>query len=128
MAVTPANVANTLGRSAPPGGSTQYAQWALWIGDARRIIANRLGDLDALNQDDLDYVVREAVAERVRSTRDDRSSSKTVKVDDGEVTTRWEEGQPSQIGILDEWWELLSPATQSDAFNIRPYALPPRCR
>ena len=122
MTVTPADVATTLGRSIPALQSTQYKQWALWIEDARRIIKNRLPDLDALDQGDLDYVVREAVAERARKDRKDSSTSKTVKVDDGEVTTRYPEGQSSGIEITDEWWEMLDPEADSEAFTVRPWS------
>lgn len=129
MTVSITDVARTLGRSAPSRSSAQGCQWALWIEDARLLIQDRLGNLDDLNQANLEYVVREAVAERVRNTRDERSSSKTVKADDGEVTTRWEEGQDTQLFITDAWWALLSPADDArGSFTIRPYTVPPRCR
>lgn len=122
MAVTPADVANTLGRPTPSSGSTIYKQWNLWISDARLIVRGRLGDLDALDQADLDFVVREAVAEKAR--RGDGTTSETVSVDDGSVTKRWENGTSSQINILAEWWDLLTPDVEDNAgaFTIRPYA------
>lgn len=121
MSVSPANIATTLGRPAPTG--TTSAQWAMWINDARRIIANRLGDLDQLDQDTLDYVVREAVADRVRNTRIDGATSETVSTDDSSLTKRWEDGKPSQIVITDDMWDLFNTALhESDAFNIRPYS------
>lgn len=126
MTVTPAQVANTLGRSAPSAGSKSFKQWTMWIGDARLIIQSRLGDLTALDQETLDYVVREAVAERARNTREDGTTSKTVTVDDGTVTKRWEESKPSQLVIIDTWWDLLTPGVEDrGAFNILPYSLPP---
>lgn len=129
MAVTPADIAHTLGRSTPPSAtSTTYKQWSLWIDDARRIIKNRLGNLDALDQDDLDYVVREAVAEKTRNVRADGTTSKTVTVDDGTVTKRWEDGKPTTITILDEWWDMLTPDHVSrGAFTINPIPARRRC-
>jgi hypothetical protein len=126
MAVLPADIAGTLGRPAPADGSALFTQWELWIGDARRIIKARLGDLDALDQEDLDFVVREAVAEKVR--HGDGSTSETVTVDDGTVTKRWENGVTSQIDILDAWWALLTPATMTPARSPSgPYAKRERC-
>lgn len=120
MTVSPAQIATTLGRPTPTGLTS--AQWSMWINDARQIIGNRLGNLDDLNQDTLDYVVREAVAEKIRNTRTEDTTSETVTVDDATVTKRWEDNAPTQIEILDEWWDLFNTGQpKSGAFNIRPY-------
>ena len=37
MAVTPAEIAVELGRTAPYAASAEYAQWELWIADARDV-------------------------------------------------------------------------------------------
>lgn len=121
MSVTADDVAETLGRPVPATGSTESKQWSLWIGDAERLIARRFRPLPltALDQDDLDYVIREAVALRVRNP--DPVSSTTVSVDDGSVTRRYERAS-GQIAILPEWWDLLTPAPGADAgaFTIHP--------
>ena len=112
MTVIPDDVATSLGR--PLSGSTEEAQINMWIADARTLIRARLGDLDALDQDVLDYVVREAVVARASRPR---ASSRTVSVDDASVTERFD---TAEVSISDEWWDLLSPATQSRAFSTRP--------
>lgn len=119
MSVTPANVATTLGRPTPD--SLEYDQWALWISDARMLIANRLGDLGDLVQADLDYVVRESVAARVRNPGAETSS--TVSVDDGSVTRRYGRST-GQITILDEWWAMLTPAADGGSFYTVPVYSP----
>lgn len=115
MSGSPEDVATTLGRSSVT--SLEFAQWAMWIDGARLLIRNRLGDLSALDQDVLDYVVVEAVA--LRAKRPDAASQMTVSVDDASVTKRYESGT-GQIQILDEWWELLRPSESSGAFSTRP--------
>jgi hypothetical protein len=119
MAVNPETIAVALGRTAPASGSAEYAQWEMWISDARMLIAARLGDLAELNQDTLDYVVREAVVAQVR--RPDDATSVEVRVDDG-ATTRAYRTSRGRITILDDWWNLLSPTdSKQGAFSIRPY-------
>lgn len=124
MAVTPNDVADALGRPRPDSSSPTFLQWSLWIDDVRRLISNRLGDLDALDQENLDFAVREVVAERARYWTPGGTSSETVTVDDGTVTKRWEDGRVSRsfYEILEDWWDLLNPTVQSDAWTIRPYA------
>jgi hypothetical protein len=117
MAVTPETIAVALGRTAPAPDAAEYAQWDMWIADARMLIAARLGDLFALDQDALDYVVREAVVAQVR--RPDDATSVEVRVDDGAVgrTYRTSAGR---VTIRDEWWDLLSPSdSTAGAFSIR---------
>lgn len=116
MAVTADDVAVSLGRSL--SGSAEEDQIDLWISDARVIIQARLGDLTALDQDVLDYVVREAVVSKVKRP-DQGASSTTVAVDDGSVTKRYERSAGT-VDILDAWWNMLTPATQSAAFSTRP--------
>lgn len=119
MAVTPQNIAVALGRTTPAPDSAEFAQWSMWIGDARMLIAAKLGDLDDLDQDALDYVVREAVAAQVR--RPDDATQVAVSVDDGQVSRTYRTGA-GRVTIRDEWWELLSPNSASrGAFSITPY-------
>lgn len=116
MAVTPADVAVVLGRTAPAAGSLELAQWEVWIGDARMLISARWADLDALDQTRLDYVVREAVVAHVR--RPDDATSVEVAVDDGREARTYKSGK-GRVVILDEWWALLDPnPSDGGAFAI----------
>jgi hypothetical protein len=118
MAVTPSTIAVALGRTAPADDSAEFAQWVMWISDARMLISAKLGNLDELNQDTLDYVVREAVVAQVR--RPDDATQVEVRVDDGSVgkTYRTSSGR---VTIRSEWWDLLSPTDSTQgAFSITP--------
>lgn len=116
MGVTPADIAVALGRTAPDLEDPEYAQWSMWIADARMLIEVRLGDLDDLDQGRLDYVVREAVVAQVR--RPDDSTSVDVAVDDGRVSKRYSSGS-GRVTIRDEWWALLAPvAAGGRAFEV----------
>lgn len=114
---TPADIAVELGRSAPDNPSAEFSQWEKWIGNAELLIAQRLGDLAALDQDVLTYVVTLAVADHIR--RPDSATQVEVAVDDGRVSRRYESSK-GRVTILDEWWDLLAPASQSAAFSTRP--------
>lgn len=116
MSVTPADIAVALGRTAPALGSTEHDQWAMWVADALMLIAARLGDVSLLDQDRLDYVVREAVVAQVR--RPDDVTSVDVAVDDGRVSKRYSSGS-GRVTIRDEWWALLSPESSGRrAFEV----------
>jgi len=120
MTVTVANVATTLLRSPPAEASLDWAAWTMWIDDARRQIKNRLGDLALLDQDDLDYVVRESVALKVK--RPDPATQISVSIDDGTISKSYEKGA-GQVTITDEWWDLLTPeAVDNGAWTIKPWA------
>lgn len=116
MAVTVEMIAVALGRTAPDSGSVEAAQWSMWIADALMLIEARLGDPALLDQAKLDYVVREAVAAHVRNPDD--ATQVTVSVDDGS-SSRSYRSSSGRITILDEWWNLLSPAQSSGrAFEV----------
>ena len=116
MAVTPGMIAVALGQAAPASGSVTEAQWQMWIDDALMLIEARLGDTTALDQAKLDYVVREAVAAHVRNPDD--ASQVAVSVDDGSVSRSYRSSR-GRVTILDEWWDLLSPASPSGkAFEV----------
>lgn len=118
MSVTPNDIAVELGRTAPDPASAEYAQWELWIADARFLIGKRLGDITQLDQPTVDYVVRQAVAAHVK--RPDDATQVSVGVDDGNVSKTYRSGR-GRVEILDEWWTLLAPADSSSrAFSIRP--------
>lgn len=120
MAVTPDDIAVELGRTVPDSDAPEYAQWELWIADARFLIGRRLGDITELDQPTVDYVVRLAVAAHVR--RPDDATQVAVSVDDGSTSRTYRSGK-GRVTILDEWWSLLSPADSSArAFSVRPGA------
>lgn len=118
MTVSPDTIAVALGRTAPTKGSPEESQWLMWIEDARMLIAARLGDLELLDQDKLDYVVREAVVAQVR--RPDDATTVAVSVDDGSVSKAYRTSS-GRVTIRDEWWDLLSPTdSRAGAFSIIP--------
>lgn len=126
MSVSPANIATALGRTAPAADSPEERQWQMWILDARLLISARLvgegtgkvANLDALDQQKLDYVVREAVVAQVK--RPDDATSVDVRVDDGGVSKQYKTGA-GRVTIRDEWWDLLSPTdSKAGAFSIIP--------
>lgn len=119
MAVTPDDIAVELGRTVPESFSTEYAQWERWIADALFLIGKRLGDVTALDQPTVDYVVRLAVSAHVR--RPDDATQVSVSVDDGS-TSRTYRSSKGRVEIIDDWWALLSPSdTTGKAFSIRPF-------
>lgn len=111
--VTPSVIQVALGRDSHTPAEAD--QWSMWIADARLLIEARLGDLDELDQAKLDYVVREAVVSHVRHPDD--ATQVSVSIDDGASARTYRSGK-GRIVILDEWWTLLSPATDASAFSI----------
>lgn len=127
MAVTPADVAVTLGRPAPTSGTPEFEQWSLWISYAYRAIVRRaerlgltLADLDA---DDVDMVVRESVAAKVKHP--DAIKRTDVSLDDGRISKDFSSSS-GQVTILPEWWDLLFPQGLGDAWSTRPAFEPDR--
>lgn len=121
MAVTPADIAVALGRTAPEPASTTHAQWAMWITDAEMLIESRRVKVDdtlVIDEAKIDYVVREAVVAQVR--RPDDATQVTKAVDDGSVTKTYKSAR-GRVQIVDEWWALLGLiAPSSGAFSVRP--------
>lgn len=78
------------------------------------VIRGRLGaDLSALDQDALVYVLSEVLLARSRNPEGFQSES----IDD----YTYRHGTESRrVTILPEWWDLLSPTTESNAFSTRP--------
>ena len=111
------DVATTLGRSPSSLTTEETAQWSMWLDDAERQIRKRLGDVALLDQDDLAYVEREAVA--LKAKRPDPAQQITISVDDGTVSKRYDR-DAGQVVILSEWWELLAPDIEAAAFSTRP--------
>ena len=125
MAVTPDEVATTLGASCPD--PLPIEQWDMWIGDALlriTIWAAKNGYTGSLDEAVVDYVVREAVA--ARAVRPDAATQVEVAVDDGRVVRRYEPSA-GQVTILPEWWDLLTPSGSTPgggAFTVTPYFEP----
>lgn len=118
MAVFPADIAIALGRVAPAIDSPEDLQWKMWLGDALMLISARLGDLLALDQDKLDYVVREAVVSHIR--KPDDATQVEIAVDDARSSRTYRSGK-GRVTIIDEWWDLLSPTNPTGgAFSITP--------
>ena len=116
MAVTVDTIAVALGRTALAVDPAESEQWQLWISDARMLIQLRLGDLTALNQAALDYVVREAVVAHVRNP--DSATQVTTSIDDASSSRQYSTSY-GRVRILDEWWDLLSPSRPSGrAFEV----------
>lgn len=112
MAVTPANIATELGQAAPASGSITEAQYTAWIAEARFLISNRLGDIAALDQPTVDYVVLHAVAEHARNPLS--ATQVDVKIDDGSVSKRYQ-SSAGRVMILPEWWAMLDPDLTDDS-------------
>jgi hypothetical protein len=109
-----ADVETSIGRSLTEPEQSQVNQW---IGDAELQIRLRLGDLDLLDQDALDFVTREAVVARLRNP--DGMSSETID----DYTYRLP-SETRRVTIIDDWWRMLDPNTGSGAFSARPYFEP----
>jgi len=117
-AVTPDVIATALGKAAPV--SPQSDRWQMWIDDAVRLIQFRVDKLeftDPLDQDMVDYVVREAVVAQV--DRPDSATQVTVSVDDSSTTKSYRSSK-GRVTILDEWWTLLglTEGGGSGAFSV----------
>lgn len=119
MAVTPANIAIALGKTAPETGSVQDQQWKMWITDAVMLIEARRTELPAKPIDEAkrDYVVREAVVAHIK--KPDDATQVTVATDDSSTSRLYQSGK-GRVVILDEWWKLLGLelVTGSGAFSL----------
>lgn len=121
MSLTYEDIAVAAGRPSPIYGSIEQQQWDMWIGDALRLVHNRMDrlglDFGTLNADDVDYVVRESVKSVV--LRPDAATQVDVAVEDGRVSRRYQ-SSTGRVEILPEWWLLLGVTESSGAFSIRP--------
>ncbi|SDD41137.1 hypothetical protein [Auraticoccus monumenti] len=112
------DVGKAIGRSLT---APEVQQVNLWIGWTRKMISNRLGDLNGLDQDDLDMVTTEVVVARLRAPADGRTSTE-VAIDEGRVVDRFERPL-SGLVISDEWWQILG-WRPGGAFTITPSSHP----
>lgn len=120
MAVTVANVAGELGRTAPESTDPTYTQWGGWIERAGRLVRNRYSEavyaaLDPLLVDD---VIVQAVAEHVRAWTPDNRRRKDVGVDDGRVAVDYY-ATVGPLTIPPHLWETLDPEPMSGAFSVQ---------
>lgn len=114
MTVNSDDIEISLGRLLTDSERDQVDQW---IGDAGLLVFARLGDLTVLNQDILNYVVREAVLDRLRNP-DDGVAEESESIDDYSHTRKW--SATKRVRIWPEWWALLSPGATTGAWTIRP--------
>jgi hypothetical protein len=110
------DVAVALGR--PITSEDEQAQVDWWLTGIELIVTARLGDVSLLDQDLLKYVEVEAVVAKV-GRAGSLATSRTVSVDDGSVTTRYE-SSVSASDIADDWWNLLNPDVAQSAYSVRP--------
>jgi hypothetical protein len=113
VAVTAGTVATALGRATYT--DAERDQWSMWIDDALLLIESRLGDVSALDQARLDYVVREAVVAHIRHPDD--ATQVSVSIDDASTSRTYRSGK-GRVTILDEWWDLLAPLVRSGAYSL----------
>lgn len=109
MTVLVSDIETALGRTLT---ETEEAQAAQWLSDALMLIEARLGDPALLNQDRVDFVVREAVVARFRNPDGYQSEG----IDDYRYTYG---SETRRVTILPEWWVLLSPR-RGRAYSVMP--------
>ncbi len=113
--VTVDDIAAAMGRTP---SELEATQWSMWISDALMLVEARLGDLGALDQVRLAYVVRESVIAHIKHPDD--ATTIDVAVDDGRVSRTYR-SSAGRVTIRDEWWDLLAPNGRSrGAFSIVP--------
>lgn len=111
------DVSIAIGR--PISESSEQDQVTYWLDAVELQIKARLGDIAELDQDVLKYVEVEAVATKLQNPNGYQSET----IDD--YTYRFGT-ETRRVTILDEWWDLLRPATASEAFSTRPGFIPDR--
>ena len=117
MTVTVEQIETTVGRTL---STIERTQAELWISDAAVVIGHGPDghtaiDLASLDQGTLDMVIREAVADRLKHP--DAVSRVSISVDDAQ-TTRDYVASSGTLKIRDEWWAMLLPAVEGDAFTV----------
>lgn len=109
-------VAVALGRPSSDFNADQQAQITWWLAGIELLIKSRLGAIADLDQETVEQVEVEAVAEKVR--RAGRSeSSITVAVDDGSVTRRYE-NRVTADDITPDMWGLFGSGYTGSAYSI----------
>jgi hypothetical protein len=119
MAVaTVSDVENAIGRPITDEWETQRVNY--WLDATELLITARLGDISALDQSKVKYVETEAVVARLSNPEGFQSES----IDD---YTYQLPSETRRITILPEWWDLLRPASDAEAFSTRPGFEPDSC-
>lgn len=92
-----------------------------WIAVVERMIADRLGPLEALDSDALALVVSEVVADRLTSPGRGVTATQ-VAVDDSSTSVRYDTADTGWFRITAAHWDLLAPdrGRESEAFSINP--------
>ena len=85
----------------------------MWIDDALMLVQIRVDSITptpTVDQDRLDYVIREAVV--MHALRPDSATQVTISVDDSSSTKTYRSSS-GRVQILGEWWALLGLATSA---------------
>lgn len=116
--VTPQVIADALARPLPP--YARVAQWQGWIYEALFLIGRAFPGV-ALDQETVDYVVKQAVVEHVRAWRETAEDRTEVAIDDGRVSRSYVR-DAGPLSIADWLMAMLDPDGDSggQAFSIRP--------
>lgn len=116
LPVTTDDIGIELGRTLT---ETETKQAEKWIAQAQAIISKRVGDLSRLDQEMVEYVVVQMVAERFRHPADGATQVQ-VTVDDASSLRRFGDASAGLL-LRPEWVDLLTPDEDlSQAFTIRP--------
>lgn len=120
MAVTVADVAGELGRTAPDSTDPTYTQWSGWIARAERLVRDRYDAayFDTLDPARVDDVIVQAVAEHVRAWTPDNVRRKDVSVDDGRVGVDYY-ASVGPLTIPEHLWASLDPEPVGGVFSVR---------
>lgn len=120
MAVTVADVAGELGRTAPDSTDPTRKQWEGWIARAARLVEARYAPAvyAALDPVLVDDVVTQAVAEHVRAWTPDNRRRKDIGVDDGRVAVDYF-AAVGPLTIPDYLWATLDPEPASGVFSVQ---------
>lgn len=110
------DVARGMGR---PVGELNADMVEQAVQDAETLLRIHLGDLDGLDRDILELVVRLAVTDFVQNPEGAAEESWTM--DDASRTVKRGDGASGRVTILPEWLEWLRPAAPPTAsFSIAP--------
>lgn len=112
MTVEVSDIETALGRTLTEAEQAQAVQW---IADALMLIEARLGDPALLNQGRLDFVVREAVVERMKNPTGHDEESESID----DYSRSWKLQGTKRVTIWPEWWDLLAPKRRR-AYSVMP--------